>query len=334
MQSDTEAKPMRYLRNVLLDGARPFLYRSGVSGLLGFGGNEAKMAFSRTGPVVGFPYAHAPFQEPSQSRAQASGNAHDIELPPACRSPLQSSVGFPASVVQPLEGAEDGVRGTEPGAASSRSPSLQTLPASPGNVPGNRAIKRKTAEASPLARSNALDQSEYSKPVTEESEGYAGSAALTPQAVEGTEKLHPASLAAAGFSMRLSSTPSGGRSGVFGRTESVPIESISMTGRKGAGGRDSASSRFSPELSTVRRDLRSDEHIEQLRYAVHDFMTKRSSAHGQTSQDAPPELPPSRAPAQPVQPVIILRQPVTETRAPLAFWERSYLARIRTRIVR
>ena len=61
MQSDKRQTSNSYLRNSLVDGARPFHYRRGVRLLLGFPeSGEGKMAFSPTLPAIGFGYVNRP----------------------------------------------------------------------------------------------------------------------------------------------------------------------------------------------------------------------------------------------------------------------------------
>ena len=88
MQSDTPLMPTGYLRNVLLDGAKPFLYRSGVRSLLGIpdsGGSE--IAFSHTMPPIGFTYPNSQFMgEPyiphysSDMTVSSALGTHGIDL--------------------------------------------------------------------------------------------------------------------------------------------------------------------------------------------------------------------------------------------------------------
>src|SRR5205823_1775624 len=61
MQSETPYRPTSYLRDVLLDGAKPFLYRSGVRSLLGVPGSEDGEVVFSTMPPVGFAYANSQF---------------------------------------------------------------------------------------------------------------------------------------------------------------------------------------------------------------------------------------------------------------------------------
>jgi hypothetical protein len=75
--------------------------------------------------------------------------------------------------------------------------------------------------------------------------------------------------------------------------------------------------------------LRSADAIEQLRTAVHELATKRYPQRQQAPNETPPQQPPP-----PVQQVVIARQPSTQSKIPDAFWERSYLGRVRARILR
>ncbi|MDD5319219.1 MAG: hypothetical protein PHD43_01135 [Methylococcales bacterium] len=71
--------------------------------------------------------------------------------------------------------------------------------------------------------------------------------------------------------------------------------------------------------------------IEQLRNAVHELAAKQSPPREQTHDEA--ELQQQQLPP-PVQQVVIVRQPASQARISHAFWERSYLSRIRIRILR
>lgn len=61
MQSDKNHAPDSYFRNVLLDGTKPFLYRSGVESLLGLSGDIALKPTLYSGSIpVGFTYMSQP----------------------------------------------------------------------------------------------------------------------------------------------------------------------------------------------------------------------------------------------------------------------------------
>lgn len=61
MPSDTRLMPANYLRNILLDGTKPFLYRGSVRSLLGIpdSGGGSEMAFPHSLPPVGFVYPNS-----------------------------------------------------------------------------------------------------------------------------------------------------------------------------------------------------------------------------------------------------------------------------------
>lgn len=62
MRSDTQLAPNSYLHSVLMDGAKPFLYRSSVRSLLGIPDSDGgTLVFSPTLPPVGFTYANSQF---------------------------------------------------------------------------------------------------------------------------------------------------------------------------------------------------------------------------------------------------------------------------------
>jgi hypothetical protein len=71
--------------------------------------------------------------------------------------------------------------------------------------------------------------------------------------------------------------------------------------------------------------------IEQLRTAVHELAARKSPQREQTRDEAQPQ---QQQTLPPVQQVVIVRQPSNQARIPSAFWERSYLGRIRARILR
>ncbi|KXK30339.1 MAG: hypothetical protein UZ01_01479 [Candidatus Brocadia sinica] len=81
MQSDTQYIPNNYLYSVLIDGAKPFRYRSGVRSLLGIPDNDnSNLAFSPTMPLAGFVYKNYQYRgEPSMTdRKFSNENARSV----------------------------------------------------------------------------------------------------------------------------------------------------------------------------------------------------------------------------------------------------------------
>lgn len=394
MQSDTQLMTTGYLRNVLLDGAKPFLYRSGVRSLLGIpdsGGSE--IAFSHAMPTVGFAYPNSHFMgEPylppyfpdlavgsalatqgidiesneeivakeaqqfqsesiAHSISQAKENPEPKVMP---ESMAQTSTATPESDQQNM---------VRPVPVSRQEKSLvekSEMPEKPGTVfqpatidiPGT---SKKIQNFPVLSLSEHRESfsnmaEEQSQPLLSPSEALSSlpnideSLLISPHpnllsediGIYTTFRHHKKNV------LQKSQPPSSAGEGCVDDNKIKGLQSIHpnlLSDEDGAPAlkttafstinAEPASERVTPiDPGMGNGASRSTDRIEQLRNAVHELAAKQSPPREQARYEAQPQqLPP------PVQQVVIVRQPVSPATIPHAFWERSYLGRIR-RILR
>ena len=407
MQSDTQLMPTSYLHNVLLDGAKPFLYRSGVRSLLGIpdsGGSE--IAFSHTMPPIGFTYPNSQFMgEPYVSyhssdltvssalgtqgidlegyeeivakdaqqfmppQAQSERIAHSIsqakengETKVMPKGIAQTSTATPEpdhkNVTRPVPVSGQEKSSVEPSQVSERpgtvfEPATIDIPCASKKIQNFPALS--LSEQRESFSNMAAEQSQPSlspkdsRPSSVTSLLYEGSGipsfyATSPLKEEGRDggrRSDEAFCQSSAPAMSVNPNPLRGRDFAW-LVNRLPT----MREHLGSEGQENelssapttnaahSSERVTQiDLGTGNGASRAADRIEQLRNAVHELATKQSPPREQTRDEA--QLQQQQLPLPPpVQQVVIVRQPASPARIPHAFWERSYLGRIRIRILR
>lgn len=398
--------PVSYFRRVLLDGAKPFVYRKGVRSLLGVPESDGGgMVFSPAMPPSGFPYTNPQFmEEPYRSpyphdltahstlrmrgvdresnEAVPSASAHQSSLFHAsARKRPNSSIeveGDGAPCVMPPDVASQNIVGlaseqntnvTKPSHTSQESSAVveQVTLQVPGDstrrqsmrvadaqhsTPAQIRARKNTDSAVSAAASEApcvmppgvalqhivRPASEQTTNVTSRSPALQGSGIV----------VEKAALQVPDAPRKSSSSPplsfSGQKQQHVNKTEEKFQHELPPTQSRPASlarvlsdARPINAAHSIDKLTQLNPGAdhgasRTAGRIEQLRTAVRELAGKQSMPHGQTRSDET-QSQPHQAPA-PAQRVIIVKQPSTQTRIPHAFWERSYLSRIRTRILR
>jgi hypothetical protein len=404
MQSDTQLMPTSYLHNVLLDGAKPFLYRSSVRSLLGIpdsGGSE--IAFSHTMPPIGFTYPNSQFMGESyvsyhssdltvssavgtqgidlegyeeivakdaqqymppqvqseriaHSISQAKENGETKVMPKgiaqsstAMPEPDQKNVTRPVPVSgqekSPVEVSERPGTVFEPATidipgASKRIQNFPALSLSEQREPFSNMVEVQSQP--PLSPKD-------SRPSSVARLLYEGSGISAPPPLQGegrdggrrSDEAFCQSSAALSFNPNPNPNPNPPREREFTWLVNRLPTMREHLGSEGQENELSSAPTIKAEHSSERVTQidpgtgngasRAADRIEQLRNAVHELATKQSPPREQTRDEAQlqqQQLPP------PVQQVVIVRRPASQARIPQAFWERSYLGRMRIRILR
>lgn len=293
-----------YLHTVLLDGAKPFLYRNGVRSLLGVPeGDGGEILFSSAVQPVGFAYANPQFMgEPhiSPYRPDLAANPAFVRqftpLQDQARKSSESYAGAEASGehrVMPQGMAQQNTIGPaqEPDTSVTKSSD-----ASQGPAP--------VIEKATLHVPNAPQRNNNSSTLSFSGQRHhlSGKAEEEFQHALPSKQSRPTSI-----TRELSDTPS------INATHS--LETLAQMNSRTGHGLNRAADR-----------------IEQLRTAVRELAMKQSSSREQTRGDeAHPQQ--HQAPA-PAQRIIVVKQPSTQAKIPYAFLERSYLSRFRVRNLR
>jgi len=405
MQSDTQLMPTSYLRNVLLDGAKPFLYRSGVGSLLGIpdsGGSE--IAFSHSMPPIGFTYPNSQFMgEPyishysSDMTVSSALGTHGIDLegykeivardaqqfmhPQAQTERIvhsisqakekgeakvmpkgiaQTSTATPEpdqkNVIRPVPVSGQEKSSVEPSQVSERpgtvfEPATIDIPGASKRIQNFPALslseQREPFSNMAEVQSQLALSPKDSRPGSVARLLYEGSGIFAPSPLQGEgrdrgrrsdEAFCQSSAAALSFNPRPIPPPKGrDRAGLVNRLSTMSEHHVSEGQENELSSAPTINAVHSSERVTQidpgagNGASRAADRIEQLRNAVHELATKQSPPREQTRDEAQlqqQQLPP------PVQQVVIVRQPASPARIPHAFWERSYLSRIRIRILR
>ena len=397
-----------YLRNVLLDGAKPFLYRSGVRSLLGVPESDrCELVFSPAMPPVGFPYADPQFMgvprispyrpdltanpglrmqgvdlesneealsasaqqfTPLQARARKSTDSHagvegsgehrvvpkgmakqnvtgrGAEQKTSGAKPSDTSQG-PAPVIEKatLHVPDDPERRQEVVSASAQQFTLLQARArkstdSHAGVEGSgehRVVPKGMAEQNVTGRgaeqktsgAKPSDTSQGPAPVVEKATLHVPDAPQrsnnSPALSLSGQREHLSGKAKQEFHHALPPTQSRPASIARVLSDTPPINAAHSLEKL---------AQMNP--GTGHGSSRAADRIEQLRTAVHELTMKQSSPCEQTRrEEAQPQQHQAPAPV-PAQRAIIVKQPSTQARIPHAFWERSYLGRVRARILR
>lgn len=385
MRSDTQQMPTRYLHSVLLDGAKPFLYRSGVRSLLGIPDSEGdEIVFSPTTPPVGFDYANSQFmREPyipqyspdltvsSALGMQGVGLESPEELVKLSQAEESGENGvMPTGVAQqsattPESGQQSVIRPASEPESISVEPS--EMPERPGtafpratiDIPGTSersqdfpslALPEQTEPLSNKAEEQSQPQLSPKEPRSSSiarllSEDSSIPSLFTPSPLPGEgrdwgrrsdEAFYLSSTVASSFNPHPNPPPPRGRPvnrlptmREYIRSEGQKAEIPSTPTINAA-----HSSKGLPQIDPGKDNgpiRAAADRIEQLRHAVHELAAKKSPQREQTQNETPPQqqpLPP------PLQQIVIVSRPSSQARIPSAFWERSYLGRIRARILR
>jgi hypothetical protein len=395
MRSDILHVPTSYLRRVLLDGAKPFLYRSRVRSLLGVpDGGGGEVSFSPIIPPVGFTYLHSQFMRepdipqypldqtvPSALYRQGVALENSAEIAPKSLQYHPSALARAermthSGISRAQESGENEVmpKGmTQQGAATPESSQPDVTksvseqekssvePSEMAERPST-AFERATIHIPGASERNqdfpALSLSEQREPLSPKAEAHpqhqlshegARQSSLQESRSAGQEhELPPAPTVdvarAAERLLRVGITRSviSGQGTGGGDVErgDVPVKYTSPPPKRAPLPRSTGRERtLNPSFDmsghmdpgTDNGPSRAADSIEQLRTAVHELAAKKSPQREQTRDDAQPQR---QQTPPPVQQVVIVRQPSRQARIPHAFWERSYLGRVRARILR
>ncbi|MDH4185695.1 MAG: hypothetical protein OEV08_01740 [Nitrospira sp.] len=312
-----------YLRNVLLDGAKPFLYRSGVRSLLGVPESDrCELVFSPAMPPVGFPYADPQFM----GVPRISPYRPDLTANPGLRmqgvdlESNEEALSASAQQFTPLQARARKSTDSHAGVEGSGEHRVVPKGMAEQNVTG-RGAEQKTSGAKPS------DTSQGPAPVVEKATLHVPDAPQrsnnSPALSLSGQREHLSGKAKQEFHHALPPTQSRPASIARVLSDTPPINAAHSLEKL---------AQMNP--GTGHGSSRAADRIEQLRTAVHELTMKQSSPREQTRrEEAQPQQHQAPAPV-PAQRAIIVKQPSTQARIPHAFWERSYLGRVRARILR
>lgn len=391
MQADKPYISSTYLYSILTDGARPFLYRSGVRLLLGVTDmDKNSLAFPPSMPAAGFRYANYPFtrepfnitqylppmlnetessqdiigeniqqtipsasvtinnihegtsqkKEINQNNALIKKISQEIETIPASK---QEKVSLkPVDKLVKSAGDSEGARIEIPGVSGSRQKFSLLSESKKNDTLSNKHKEQCQKDVSPpdLQR-NIFMASVYE---TQEGKPLINSAI---NMVDSPEKLQ---IKVSGKKAPIANHSLQRENLITGEVNAVRSESEHGSMHKSSPKRENisvaskekyktqpdqtadASEHLDLEISGKTNKNASDR-IEQLRNAVHELSSKKAEQQTRTHNETQ-TFRAEQTPLPPVQPVVIVRRPSTQTRIPCAFWERSYMGRFRLRTLR
>lgn len=350
-----------YVQSVLLDGATPFRYRIGVRSLLGVPESDGgDMIFSPAMPPIGLAYANSQFRGGPQAAAsgERGGRATGV---------AQQDITRPASeqdkrLTRPSEIQPEA--GTVLEKATVHVPDTpqwnKALP-TPSRLGQRQHLSSKVEEQFQHAPSpehswskafptpSRLGQKQHLSSKVEEQFQHAPCPEHSPQTsiprlrregssvsvqVEGSDGGRKPDEAVSRYSAAASK---------FNQPNPLPLK-----GRECPSEGHEHELTFTPPIKATHSSerlaqihpgtgygsSRAADRIEQLRTTVQELARKQSPPREQKEDGTPPPqqrqlpLPPT------AQQLVVVEQPVIRGRIPHAFWERSYLGRVRVRILR
>lgn len=352
MRSETQPESGSYLQGVLVDGNRPFVYRSGIRSLLGmpaWGGSSR--IFSRTSPPTGFIYGtnrfwNEPFGGPfsdngtaeAPPRPEANG-LHEVSaetdsqaLQSQRANPADSAQDFPFPLTRGKEDFEEHIRLRGAGPLSKQWPGPGDVAVSvrkaqkyeePGKTIGTTGIETPVATAKHRHVQLAFSPDSPEENISSEKYGTKCHGQVpSPE---------PRRLISDGKAIEMEAQPENHTAKIPGAKVTRSFKAVEDGG---TGARQvSASLNYAGDHIFNHTNQDAAARIEQLRQVVHELASKKS-VQPDRRDNVTNEQQVVQRPPVPLQNVIIVKRPSQRTRVTQAFWERSYLGHFHLRPLR
>ncbi|WP_347275081.1 hypothetical protein [Candidatus Kuenenia sp.] len=343
MQADKPYISGNYLYSILADGARPFLYRSGVRLLLGIPDmDKSSLAFPTSIPAAGFRYANYQVMSEPLNITQClppmlneTENSLDIieesiqqDIPLTAVTINNSLETIPESKQEKVSikqadkmvesaGDIEGARIEIPGVSGMRQKFPLLSPSKKSDILSNKNEGQFQQKRSPSdLQRNIFRTSVYE---TREGKSLINSIIQRENLITGEVNAVRSEMAPGS---KHKSLPKSGNISV------ATIEKYKTQPNQTANAPEHLDSDISGKTNKNASDR-----IRQLRKAIHELSSKKTEQQARTHNETP-TFRVEETPPPPVQPVVVIKRYSSQTRTPCAFWERSYLGRFRLRTLR